>query len=187
MSVSYTHLTQLECADGKDARLYLENRGVDEKLRRRYGLGFAPAEGDALYRSLKGRGISETAMLDSGLIVKSSRREGYYDFFRYRVMFPIIEGRGKVLAFGGRAIRDGGPKYINSPDSVVYRKGRHLFGMPQAIGSKERNWYLVEGYMDVIALAKVGIYHAVAPLGTAVTDYQARAIGRHVDLSLIHI
>ena len=180
----YYH-TQLECADGKDARLYLENRGVDEKLRRRYGLGFAPAEGDALYKSLKGRGISETAMLDSGLIVKSSRKEGYYDFFRYRVMFPIIEGRGKVLAFGGRAIRDGGPKYINSPDSVVYRKGRHLFGMPQAIGSKERDWYLVEGYMDVIALAKVGIYHAVAPLGTAVTDYQARTIGRHADSVLL--
>lgn len=180
----YYH-TQLESAEGKDARLYLENRGVDENLRRKYGLGFAPAQGDALYRSLKDRGISDIAMLDSGLIVKSSRREGYYDFFRQRVMFPIIEGRGKVLAFGGRAIRDSGPKYINSPDSIVYRKGRHLFGMPQAIGTKERVWYLVEGYMDVIALAKVGIYHAVAPLGTAVTDYQARAIGRHVDSVLL--
>lgn len=172
---------QLESADGKEAREYLERRGVDRHLRRKYGLGFSPGHGDALFRALKERGISDDAMLDAGLIVRSARREGYYDFFRHRVMFPIIEGRGQVLAFGGRAIRDGGPKYVNSPDSIVYQKGKHLFGMPQAIAAGEREWYLVEGYMDVIALAKVGIYHAVAPLGTALTDYQARAIGRHVE------
>ncbi len=179
------YYTRLEGADGQEARQYLDNRGVDRILRRKYGLGFAPGKGDALYEFLSGRGIRDSAMLDAGLIVRSTRRDGYYDFFRHRVMFPIIEGRGRVLAFGGRAIRESGPKYINSPDSIVYQKGRHLFGAPQAIGSNEREWYLVEGYMDVIALARAGIYHAVAPLGTALTDYQARTIGRHVDSVLL--
>ncbi len=179
------YYTKLESPDGQEARQYLDRRGVDRTLRRRYGLGYAPAYGETLYEGLRKRGIPDSAMLDAGLIAKSSRQEGYYDFFRHRVMFPIIDGRGKVLAFGGRAISDRGPKYINSPDTVVYRKGKHLFGLPQAINANVREWFIVEGYMDVIALAKVGIYHAVAPLGTALTDYQARTVGRHVDNVLL--
>lgn len=173
--------TKLESSDGLEARQYLDKRGVDRALRRRYGLGYAPAYGETLYDGLRKRGIPDSAMIDAGLIAKSSRHEGYYDFFRHRVMFPIIDARGRVLAFGGRAIRDRGPKYINSPDTVVYQKGKHLFGFPQAINASFRQWFIVEGYMDVIALAKVGVYHAVAPLGTALTDYQARSVGRHVD------
>lgn len=175
------YYTNLEGSGGQEARQYLEKRGVDRALRRKYGLGYAPAYGETLYDALRKKGIPDGAMLDAGLIARSSRMDGYYDFFRHRIMFPIIGGYGKVLAFGGRAIRDGGPKYINSPDTVVYQKGKHLFGMPQAISANKRTWYLVEGYMDVIALAKIGIYQAVATLGTALTDYQARAIGRHVD------
>lgn len=175
----------LESPAGLEARRYLEKRGVDQVLRRRYGLGYAPERGDALQNALRERGIPANAMLDAGLIARSSRGESYYDFFRHRVLFPIIDARGKVLAFGGRAIREGGPKYINSPDTIVYQKGRHLFGWPQAVNANQRTWFLVEGYMDVIALAKAGIYQAVAPLGTALTTYQARSISRHVDRVII--
>ena len=172
----------LESPLGNEAKEYLTGRGVDRKLYRRYGLGYAPSKGDSLYRHLLSKGIREEAMLDAGLIV-SDRRGGnaYYDFFRHRVMFPIIDVAGRVLAFGGRAMLDRGPKYINSPETMVYHKGRHLFGLPQASKSNSTSFLLVEGYMDVLALAKAGISGAVAPLGTALTSHQAKLIGRYVE------
>jgi DNA primase len=94
-------------------------------------------------------------------------------------MFPIIDTAGRVLAFGGRAMVNKGPKYINTSETLVYHKGRHLFGMPQAAKSESHAFLLVEGYMDVLALARAGITSAVAPLGTALTAYQAKLIGRY--------
>lgn len=172
--------SRLEDAEGTEARNYLEQRGISKSLYRKYGLGYAPKQGQAMYDWLAKKGIADQVMLEGGLILKS-RGEGYYDFFRHRVMFPIMDTAGRVLAFGGRSIRDDGPKYINSPETVVYTKGKHLFGLPQAVKSARKEWFLVEGYFDVIALAKVGMDNVVAPLGTALTDYQARAIGRHAD------
>ncbi len=147
---------------------------------RRYGLGYAPSKGDSLYRHLRAKGIPDEAMLDAGLILPSQRQDdSYYDFFRHRVMFPIIDTAGRVLAFGGRAMVNKGPKYINTSETLVYHKGRHLFGMPQAAKSESHAFLLVEGYMDVLALARAGITSAVAPLGTALTAYQAKLIGRY--------
>ncbi|MFA5585769.1 MAG: DNA primase [Saccharofermentanales bacterium] len=170
----------LEGPKGSEARAYLKKRGIDRSLYRKYGLGFSPHEADVLSRALKEKGIGQQALLDSGLVRKSSG-PGTYDFFRGRLMFPIIDVSGRVLAFGGRAITDQGPKYINSSETLVYHKGKYLFGMPQAVKSSSKVWLLVEGYMDVLALAKAGIDWAVAPLGTALTSFQAQAIRRYVD------
>ena len=170
----------LEGPKGNEARAYLKKRGIDRSLYRKYGLGFSPHEADVLSRALKEKGIGQQALLDSGLVRKSSG-PGTYDFFRGRLMFPIIDVSGRVLAFGGRAITDQGPKYINSSETLVYHKGKHLFGMPQAVKSSSKVWLLVEGYMDVLALAKAGIDWAVAPLGTALTSFQAQAVRRYVD------
>ncbi|MCK9350471.1 MAG: DNA primase [Clostridiales bacterium] len=170
----------LESDPGREARDYLARRGVDRRLYRRYGLGYAPSKGDSLYRHLRAKGIPDEAMLDAGLILPSQRQDdSYYDFFRHRVMFPIIDTAGRVLAFGGRAMVNKGPKYINTSETLVYHKGRHLFGMPQAAKSESHAFLLVEGYMDVLALARAGITSAVAPLGTALTAYQAKLIGRY--------
>lgn len=170
----------LEGPKGNEARAYLKKRGIDRSLYRKYGLGFSPHEADVLSRALKEKGIGQQALLDSGLVRKSSG-PGTYDFFRGRLMFPIIDVSGRVLAFGGRAITDQGPKYINSSETLVYHKGKHLFGIPQAAKSSSKVWLLVEGYMDVLALAKAGIDWAVAPLGTALTSFQAQAVRRYVD------
>ncbi len=174
--------TSLEGPPGEEARAYLKKRGIDRRLYRKYGLGYAPREGRALYDRLGSRSIPDEAMLDAGLVLPDRRSgQGYYDFFRHRLMFPIIDVNGRVLAFGGRALEDKGPKYINSSETVVYQKNRHLFGIPQASKSPSKFWFLVEGYMDVLALARAGIDHAVAPLGTALTRNQAQLIGRYVD------
>lgn len=176
----------LEGPEGKEGRDYLAKRGIDRRLYRKYGLGYAPARGRSLYEELKDKGIKDQVMEEAGLILPDRRQgEGYYDFFRHRVTFPIIDPNGRVLAFGGRALLDKGPKYINSPDTLVYQKGKHMFGIPQAVKSSSKFWYLVEGYMDVLALARAGIDHSVAPLGTALTLDQARLIGRYVDRVLI--
>ncbi len=174
----------LEDAGGAQARDYLAGRGIGRALYRKYGLGFSPLGRSELHRALRKKNISDQAMLDGGLIRKSGQ-EDYYDFFYRRVMFPIMDTAGRVLAFGGRAIVDDGPKYINSPETFVYQKGKHLFGMPQATKTKSKHWFLVEGYMDVLAMAKAGLENAVAPLGTALTLYQAQAIGRYVNA--VHI
>lgn len=178
--------TQLEGPQGQVARDYLKKRGIDRRLYRKYGLGYAPAQGPGLYAWLRGKSIRDQVMETSGL-VRPDRRggEGYYDFFRHRLIFPIIDSAGRVLAFGGRALEDKGPKYINSPETPVYQKGKHLFGIPQAIKASSKFWFLVEGYMDVLALSRAGIDHVVAPLGTALTQAQALLIGRHVDRVVI--
>ena len=176
--------SSLESAAGAEARNYLAERGIGRPLYRKYGLGYAPSGRTDLYRALSAKNISDQAMLDGGLIRRSDKT-GYYDFFYRRIIFPIMDASGRVLAFGGRAITDDGPKYINSPESLVYHKGKHLFGLLQATQSAGRFWFLVEGYLDVLALAKAGLANTVAPLGTALTAFQARAIRRCVNT--VHI
>ncbi|MGI6157575.1 MAG: DNA primase [Saccharofermentanales bacterium] len=176
--------TMLEHPDGRRARAYLKGRRVDRSAYRAFGLGYAPRSGQALRAALQKKGITDEAMVDAGLILPR-RTGGYFDFFRHRIMFPIIDAHGRVLAFGGRSMDEDGPKYINTSETVVYQKGKHVFGMPQALRSGQTTWYLVEGYLDVMAMARAGIDAAVAPLGTALTEAQARAIRRRAEQVII--
>jgi DNA primase len=167
----------LESPEGQPAREYLARRGIDRGIYRSFGLGFALDRWDGLFQHLKEKGFEESAMTDAGLIRRSSQGN-WIDFFRGRVMFPVIDLQGRILAFGGRRIEDDGPKYINSPETLVYQKGKHLFGWPQAQRARSEEMIVVEGYMDVIALARAGVRNVVAPLGTALTPYQAQLLGR---------
>ncbi len=162
---------------GKHGRDYLVKRGIDAGTVRKFGLGYAPDEWEGLYRHLKGKGYDDASLLLTGLFKKSERassRDGtMYDLFRGRLIFPIFDYLGKVVAFGGRVLDDSVPKYINSPETPVYVKGRHLYGLNKARSSKEKRLLIVEGYMDAIAIHQAGVDFAVASLGTALTEQQA--------------
>jgi DNA primase len=178
----------LRGAAGTRARAYLAERAITDASVERFGLGYAQPDGDALARHLRARGISRELALETGLVLPRDRG-GEYDRFRDRVMFPIADGSGRVCAFGGRilpgATRPGDPppKYLNSPESPIFRKGRVVYGLSlarEAIRRRERV-IVVEGYLDVIALAQAGIEEVVAPLGTALTVDQLRVLRRLSD------
>jgi DNA primase len=175
---------------GARARAYLRERGVGDEAVRRFGVGYAPGTGDALARHLRTKGIKVEDMLTLGLVLRRDRPEGgLLDRFRDRLMFPIADASGKVIAFGGRilpgrpASGDPPPKYLNSPDSPVFHKGQTVYGLAQAREAIRRGGraVVVEGYMDVIALAEAGIAEVVAPLGTALTVDQLRVLRRFTD------
>ncbi|MBC8547038.1 DNA primase [Clostridiaceae bacterium NSJ-31] len=169
---------------GKPALDYLHERGLNDKTIRRFGLGFAPQSWDALTRHLKAQGFSEQEMLAASVVARG-RKGGVYDQFRGRVMFPIIDIRGNVIAFGGRVMEGSGPKYLNSPDTPVFKKSRNLFALNIAKSTKEERLLLAEGYMDVIALHQAGFENAVATLGTALTDEQARLMSQYAKQIII--
>jgi DNA primase len=178
--------TLWESPAGTDARDYLAKRKVGEETARSFGLGYAPAEGLAQALDKAGSPLADAASL--GLIGRSTRGAGWFDRFRLRLMFPITDLAGKTIAFGGRQLGDGeGPKYLNSPDSLLFHKGRSVFGLAaarEAVNSEHRA-ILVEGYLDVIALAQAGIRNVVAPLGTALTSDQIRLLRRFTDEFLV--
>lgn len=158
---------------------YLMNRGLLKETIERYSIGFAPDSFSAMKSALSH--IKEQVLLDSGLLVKKDDKEPY-DRFRNRVMFPIRDTRGRIMGFGGRVLgSDAIPKYINSPASEVYKKGRELYGLYEArnSGHKLTKLLVVEGYMDVVTLAQHGIPYAVAPLGTALTEDQFLVLRRY--------
>ncbi|GLQ06279.1 DNA primase [Sneathiella chinensis] len=165
---------QLGGAVGTGAREYLDLRQVGQKARDGFRLGYAPQSRTALKEALLARGIDESLMLEAGLIIKPDDGRPTYDRFRDRLMFPIGDRQGRVIAFGGRALGDAPAKYLNSPDTPLFHKGYVLYNMAEA----RRKAYdagsviVAEGYMDVIALAEAGFENAVAPLGTAVTEDQ---------------
>lgn len=166
-----------ESKRGERARKYLEDRGLSLETIRRFGLGFAP--GDGWVEKLRGRDVSVNDLKRLGLL--SEGRSGPYPLFRDRLIFPIHDLSGRVIAFGGRAIGETkGPKYLNSPESPLYRKGHHLYGMDLARDeARSRDQVvLTEGYMDAIALAQAGMTNAVAVLGTALTADQLRLARR---------
>jgi DNA primase len=164
---------QLEAPAGKAGRAYLERRGLDAATIRRFRLGFAPDGRETLKRALAGK-IPEALLVEGGLLRKPEDGGATYDYFRNRVMFPIGDRGGRVIAFGGRVIGDGQPKYLNSPETPLFQKGRVLYGWAAARASaaKEPSAIVTEGYMDVIALHRAGFASAVAPLGTALTEAQ---------------
>ena len=165
---------------GAAARLYLDGRGVDEETRARFRLGFAPEGRQGLRSALAGGGVPAAMMLEAGLVVAPEDGGAPYDRFRARVIFPICDRRGRVVAFGGRALGEGQPKYLNSPETPLFSKGALLYGQHLAAPAarKAGRAIAVEGYMDVIALHRAGIAEAVAPLGTALTEEQLEMLWR---------
>jgi len=165
--------------DGRAARAYLERRGLDEATIRRFRLGYASDGRDHLKRALA-KEFPEPLLIEAGLLRKPEGGGEAYDYFRDRVIFPIGDRRGRIIAFGGRVMGDGQPKYLNSPDTPLFQKGRVLYGwaLARAAAAKEPSAIVVEGYMDVIALHRAGFATAVAPLGTALTEVQIEELWR---------
>ncbi len=165
---------QLRLPKGRAAYDYLKGRGLSEEAMARFRLGYAPGEGGALVAHLKQQGYELEQMMEVGLVRKSEQRGDHYSFFRDRVMFPVTDRRGRVVAFGGRIMSGDGPKYINSPDHPLFHKGKLLYSLPRAAEAASRGApvLVVEGYMDVISLVEAGFAGAVAPLGTALTENQ---------------
>ncbi|OBS35401.1 DNA primase [Pseudomonas syringae] len=161
---------------------YLKGRGLSGEIARDFGLGFAPPGWDNLYKHLSSDSLQQKVMIDAGLLIENAETGKRYDRFRDRVMFPIRDSRGRVIAFGGRVLGDDKPKYLNSPETPVFHKGQELYGLFEA-RKFNRNLdeiIVVEGYMDVIALAQQGLRNAVATLGTATSEEHLKRLFRVV-------
>lgn len=167
----------LKGQDGKEAQEYLAQRGLTPEVIQAFHLGYAPDEWDGLRGHLQNRGISLDAAQEVGLLL-ARPQGGFYDRFRHRIIFPIQDRQGRVIAFGGRIIGQGEPKYLNSPESVLYFKGRNLYGLPQAAEALRQTGLalVVEGYLDLLALQVRGIANVLATLGTALTREQVRLL-----------
>lgn len=163
--------------EGKKGYDYYVGRELTAGTMKHFGLGYAPDSWDKLIRHMRSKGYSPSELVEAGLAKKG--KNGYYDIFRNRVMTPIIDVRGNVIAFGGRVMDDSKPKYINTSDTLVYKKTNELFGLNFAKDSKEDSLILCEGYMDVIAMHQAGFTNAVAGCGTALTNEQVRLISRY--------
>jgi DNA primase len=166
--------------EARGAREYVESRGISEETRKTFRLGFAPDSWDALSSHLKRKGATSAQIERSGLVVKKDAG-GFYDRFRGRVIFPVLDAQGRAVAFGARVLPGGGePKYLNSPETAAYTKGRHLYGLHQNREEIRRKKFviLVEGYLDLIVPYQFGVRNCVASLGTALTSEQARLLGR---------
>ena len=169
--------SQLHSPQGAEGLAYLQKRGLTRGVMTRFGLGFAPDSWDSLLLAMTQKGFSKGDLLAVGLVV-SNKKGGFYDRFRNRVMFPIIDLRGDVIGFGGRVLGDGTPKYLNSPDSPVFNKSRNLFALNLAKNTKQGHLILTEGYMDTISLHQAGFDCAVASLGTSLTGDHAKLLSR---------
>ncbi|HEY3699750.1 MAG TPA: DNA primase [Spongiibacteraceae bacterium] len=160
---------------------YLKRRGVTGAIARDFGIGYAPPGWDNLLQALGANEHERKLLLDSGMLVLKEEENKCYDRFRDRVMFPILDSRGRVIAFGGRVLNDDKPKYLNSPETVIFHKSRELYGLFQARKAVRhlQRLVVVEGYMDVVALTQFGIPYAVATLGTATSTEHLQKIFRH--------
>lgn len=171
----------------KHSKDYFLNRGIKEETIKRFGLGYSLDNWHALMNYLKKRGYKEEILLEAGLILRSEKKGNLYDRFRNRVMFPVFDVKWNVIGFGGRVLDDSKPKYLNSPETIIFQKGINLYGLNFAIKNnlKEDFIIIVEGYMDLIALHQAGITNVVASLGTALTVNQARLLKRYVSKVII--
>ena len=166
---------------GKPAREYAAKRGLSKQTLDNFGIGYSPIAWNALYDYLKGKGYKDAELLNSGIFKKSEKTDKPFDLFRGRLMFPIFDSFGKIIAFGGRALGDEKPKYINSPDSLVYDKRNHLYAMNFARKEQSKQLIVVEGYMDAIAMHVAGFKNTVAALGTSFTDNQLKLCSRYAE------
>ncbi len=170
--------------DGEKGRRYFAERQLSPATITKYGLGYAPDDWHRLSTYLRSKGFSEEELVTANLCGRG-RNGGIFDSFRNRVMFPIIDLRGNVIAFGGRIIDGSGPKYLNSSDTPVFKKSRNLFSLNYAKKSEEKRLILAEGYMDVIAINQAGFENVVATLGTALTQEQARLMSQYAEEVII--
>lgn len=176
--------SQLSSPQGERARQYLKKRNISEQVVRRFGIGYSPEEWEGLFNHLKSKGFEENTIIKSGLVIPK-KNGGCYDRFRERVMFPIFDIRGNVIGFGGRVTDSSMPKYMNSPETPVYNKGKNLYALNFAKNSGEKKLIIVEGYMDVISLHQCGIINTVASLGTALTESQGRLLKKYAEEIII--
>ena len=167
-------------SEGRAARAYLADRGMSDESVGRFRIGYAPGNGQALTRHLSDAGFELELLEQSGLVLRDAEGKRHFDRFRQRIIFPIANESGKVVAFGGRALGDDQPKYLNSPETLIYQKGRVLYNLDRAAGAIRKLDYavVVEGYMDCIAVASSGIENVVASCGTSLTAGQVRLLGR---------
>lgn len=168
----------LSTPEGAPAREYMAKREITPATAKRFGLGFAPDTWDSLIKAMRELGYSEYEMFDAGL-VRKGKNSGHYDTFRNRLMFPVIDVRGDVIGFSGRILGDGEPKYMNSPETLVFNKSRNLFALNLAKKSKSGHIILAEGNIDVVMMHQAGFDSAVASLGTSLTPEQARLISHY--------
>ncbi|WP_296611248.1 DNA primase [Sphingomonas sp.] len=175
---------QLNGIAGAEARALLERRGIKAETARTFGMGYSPDSRGKLREALKSYG--DPALIEAGMLIKVDDKDPY-DRFRGRLMIPIRDARGRVIAFGGRVIGQGEPKYLNSPDTPLFDKGRTLYNLDRAAPASRKSGrvIVVEGYMDVIALAQAGFGEAVAPLGTALTEHQLERLWRLSDVPIL--
>lgn len=175
------YYSKLYSIDGKQALNYLHSRALADKTIRRFGLGYAPDNRFALTNHLKAKGFTNSELIAANLVFKARSGNGVVDRFVNRAMFPIIDLRGNVIAFGGRIMSDQKPKYLNTSDTIVFNKSHNLFSLNNAKNSGTKQLILCEGYMDVIALNQAGFTDAVATLGTALTVEQAMLMKRYCE------
>ncbi len=181
----FFHRHLMETDEAEKARQYLAERGYNRKIIKKYGLGYAPADGDKLYRAAVDSGLNTQYLLEAGLVKPSKRDDGFYDTFRGRLMFPIFNPSGKVIAFAGRVLGNKKTaKYINSPQTKVYNKSEVLYGVNFAKNEIRKNdeVILVEGYTDVISLQQHGIDNVTASSGTSLTPRQMKILHRYGEL-----
>ena len=184
-AAKFYHACLMQPENAHALNYYLEKRGLTMATVRHFGLGYAPDKWDALLRHMQQKGYTTAELLDANLIRQSSKSQSYYDNFRNRVITPIIDVRSNVIAFGGRVLDDSKPKYVNTSDTLVYKKSREVFALNFAKNANERRLIMCEGYMDVIALHQAGFTYAVAGCGTALTHEQARLLSRYADEVLL--
>ena len=173
------YYVQLKQEQGAHALSYLKNRELSDDTIQAFGLGYSNKYSNDLYQYLKSKGYQSEILIKAGL-VSVDERQGVYDKFWNRVMFPIMDANSRVIGFGGRVMGDGKPKYLNSPETVIFDKSRNLYGLNRARSSRKPYFLLCEGYMDVISLHQAGFTNAVASLGTALTPGHASLIKRYV-------
>ena len=166
---------------GVPAQAYAKKRALDKETLNHFGIGYSPASWEATREYLEGKGYTEEEMLDSGIFKKSEKTGKLFDLFRGRLMFPIFDSFGSIIAFGGRSLGNEMPKYINSPDSLVYNKQNHLYALNFAKKEQSKQLIVVEGYMDAIAMHKAGFRNTVAALGTSFTDSQLKLCARYCE------
>ena len=172
---------QLKTPAAAEARAYVAKRGLSASTVTRFGLGFAPNAWSALLDAMTAKGFSKQELLEAGLVLKNEKKGTLYDRFRNRLMFPIIDVRGNVIGFGGRVMDDSTPKYLNSPETIIFNKRRNLFAMNIVKKSKQGFIILTEGYMDAIALHQYGFDCAVASLGTSLTQEHADMLSKYTN------
>lgn len=186
-AANYYHQFLLNSPEAQIAREYVKKRILKEETVEKFCLGYSPSSWDSLYKTMVKEGYSPSALEKAGLIIRRPEGDGYYDRFRHRLIFPIRDVGGRVIAFGGRALDDSSPKYLNSPETLIYNKGEGLYALDAARESlrREKKAIVVEGYIDALTLHQEGIVNTVASLGTALSDQQAKLLRRYVEEAIL--